>query len=276
MRRVFLLVAIFVTFVSVVAAQPSVAAGGVLNAASFAKDASGHGTAVAPGSLVSIFGTGLGTSQADADSVPFSTRLGGVSVTFNGIDAPLRDVIPAAQLVNAQIPFNVLPVGTSGTVNVVVTVNGVQTAPQAVPIVPQAPGVFTIPPGVGLAVLVNLNDGTIAGPTSANIGFKTAPIPRGTPAFFYATGLGTMTPPVANGDGDSTVTHFVDNLPTVLVGGVPTTPLFAGQAGGFPGVYQINIVIPNGAPTGDNIDLQIRSSDGTVTSPPKTAVISVK
>src|SRR5271155_5464050 len=88
-------------------AQISIADGGVLNAASF--DKTGQG--LAPGSLVAIFGTGLGATQADADTVPFSTSLGGVRVTFNSVFAPLRDVIPAAQIVNAQIPFGVLPAG---------------------------------------------------------------------------------------------------------------------------------------------------------------------
>src|SRR5580658_9023314 len=116
--RIALLTGAAVCAIHVASAQQlTVDAGGVLNAASFAKNASGQGTPVAPGSLVSIFGTGLGTTQADADSVPFSTSLGGVSVTFNGIPAPLRDVVPASQLVNAQIPFEVLSAGqTSGTV----------------------------------------------------------------------------------------------------------------------------------------------------------------
>src|SRR5579864_3132274 len=101
----FAFVAVLVSSSVAGRAQMSIAPGGVLNAASF--DKSGKG--VAPGSLVAIFGTGLGATQADADTVPFSTALGGVRVTFNGVFAPLRDVIPAAGIVNAEIPFGVLP-----------------------------------------------------------------------------------------------------------------------------------------------------------------------
>ncbi len=273
-----LLIGLIILLAVAASAQPAVVPGGVLNAASFAKNSSGQGTAVAPGSLVSIFGTGLGTSQADADTVPFSTSLGGVSVTFNGVPATLRDVIPSANLVNAQLPFEVLSSGqTSATVNVVVTVGTTQTTPQPVPIVPQAPGVFSIPPGVGIAVLVNLADGSVAGPTNANIGLTTHPIPRGTFAFFYATGLGAMTPAVSDGDGGlDGLTHNVNNLPQVMIGGIQAQVLFAGQAPGFPGVYQVNIQIPQNAPTGDGISLQMISADGTVTSAPNTAVISVQ
>jgi minor extracellular serine protease Vpr len=259
-------------------AQPSVVPGGVLNAASFAKNSSGQGTAVAPGSLISIFGTGLGTSQADADTVPFSTSLGGVSVTFNNVAAPLRDVIPSANLVNAQLPFEALAAGqATGSVSMVVSVNNVPLAPQVVPLAAQAPGVFSIPPGVGIAVMVNLTDGSVAGPTNANIGLTTHPIPRGTFAFFYATGLGAMSPPVEDGTaGASGITYNAINVPQVMIGGVAAQVLFAGQAPGFPGVYQVNIQIPANAPTGDGISVQMVSADGTITSPPNTAVISVQ
>src|ERR1700683_5581977 len=59
-------------------AQPSIASGGVLNAGSFTKDSQGHGTAVAPGSLVAIFGSFPGATVAAADTIPYSTSLGGI------------------------------------------------------------------------------------------------------------------------------------------------------------------------------------------------------
>src|SRR5580658_10075632 len=60
--------------------QPVVQA--VLNGASY----SGN---IAPGTWVSIFGTELAPSTATASGVPLQTSLGGVSVTFNGMPAPL-------------------------------------------------------------------------------------------------------------------------------------------------------------------------------------------
>lgn len=254
---------------------PSVVAGGVLNAASFTKDAAGHGTAVAPGSLVSVFGTFPGAVQADAATVPFGPTLGGVSVTFNNIPAPVRDVIPAANELNVQMPFGVVPTGPANTVNVVVTIAGLSSTPVAVPIVPAAPGIFTIPPtGLGNAVLVftdpSDNVGKIAAPVSASatIGLPTAPVPRGSFAFFYATGLGALSPPVADGAGGidkPPQTHFATN-PIVMIGGFAASVQFAGQAPGFPGVNQINVIIPSNAPTGDAVPIQVKSSDGSVSS----------
>src|SRR5271168_4014266 len=124
---------ILFSFSCMLHAQISIVPGGILNAASFDKT----GTGVAPGSLVTIFGTGLGATQADADTVPFSTVLGGVRVTVNGVNATLRDVIPAAGIVNAQIPFEVLQAAgqTSGMVDVAVAFGG-NLATQSVKIVP--------------------------------------------------------------------------------------------------------------------------------------------
>jgi uncharacterized protein (TIGR03437 family) len=251
---------------------PTVVPGGVLNAASYAKDANGLGTAVAPGSLVQIYGSYPGATAQGPASPPFPSLLGNTSVTLNGIPAPLSVVAPsgAFPLINAQIPSGVLPTGkTPGVVNVVVTVNGAASPPQTVPIIPAAPGIFTTAQnGLGQAILVNVANLQIANPSN--------PIPRGGTAFFYATGLGGTTPSVADGSGTCPASNGlcpVNALPTVLIGGVTAQVLFAGQAPGYPGVNQINVVVPANAPTGNAVPLQIVSADGSVTS--NTGTIAV-
>jgi uncharacterized protein (TIGR03437 family) len=84
-----------------------------------------------------------------------------------------------------------------------------------------------------------------------------------------------MTPPVANGDGGGAITHNA-LLPVVMVGGITAPVGFAGQASGFPGVYQVNITIPQNAPTGSAVDLQIQSADGTVTSATKISTVAIQ
>lgn len=260
------------------AQAPSIATGGVLNDASYAKDSNGQGAPVAPGALVAIFGKFQGATMATAETVPLSVQaLGSATVTFNGFPAPVDLVFPtgASPFITAQVPFEALPAGqTSAVVNVVVTVNGVASAPEQTNLIPQAPGVYTIPPtGQANAILV-YTDPTdnvikIAAPTTTTLGYPTAPIPRGTVAFFYASGLGAMTPPLADGYGGlepPVVTHFANQTPTVLVGGITAQVIFAGQAPGYPGVSQINIVVPENAPTGNAVPLQVQSADGTVTS----------
>jgi len=236
-------------------AQPTIVPGGVLNAASFAKNSSGQGTPVAPGSLVAIFGSGLGASTSEADTIPYSTALGGLTVSFNGVAAPLQDVIPSAGIVTAQVPFEALQNGQgSAQVNMVVNFNG-QSVSAPVSVVPAAPGVFTLPEGVGYAVLVNLADGSVAAPGPTVPGFTLAshPIPRGQTAYFYATGLGAMTPSLADGAGINTMLTQVNAMPIVWIGGVNsgvTAPIAYAGPSGYPGVYQVNITIPANAPTG--------------------------
>jgi uncharacterized protein (TIGR03437 family) len=275
MLQKFAYFGIVLGFAGLLSAQaPSVAPGGVLNAASFSKNSSGLGSAVAPGSLVSIFGTYTGATLADASSVPFSTSLGGVSVTFNNIPAPIQVVSPSGPFpfISAQMPYEIPT--TTGSVNVVVTVNNVASPPVAIPVVPAAPGVFTYPPdGQSNVILVFVDpaDGKvkIAAPPTAAISqvYDTAPIPRGTFGFFYATGLGATTPQVDDGSGGAAGTvYLVNSNPIVMVGGMIVSGSAAAQAPGFPGVNQVNIVIPNNAPAGNNVPLQIQTLDGTITS----------
>src|ERR1035441_3697013 len=59
--------------------------GGIVNSGSYYA-----GAGVAPGSIVSIFGTNLASQTATAGSLPLPTSLGDVSsVTFNGVPAAL-------------------------------------------------------------------------------------------------------------------------------------------------------------------------------------------
>ena len=62
-------------------------------------------------------------------------------------------------------------------------------------------------------------------------------------------------------------------MPTVLVGGVAAQVSFAGQAPGYPGVAQINLTIPQSAPTGSSVSLIVKSADGTVTSNAATIAV---
>jgi len=263
---------------------PAILNGGIVNAASYAQ-ANGVGSPVAPGSLVAIFTSTLSAQPANFTTATLPPSLGGASVTFNGITAPMVAVSPAGQYpyVSAQVPFEVLPPGqASANVPVVITVNGVPSPAVQASIVASQPGIFTIPAtGQGNAILTFLNPATnqpaIAAPASAGISYPTAPIPRGTGGFFYVTGLGAMTPSVPDGSGTCPASNGLctaNATPQVLIGGISAPVAFAGQAPGFPGVFQVNITVPQNAPTGSTVSLVVKSADGTVTS--NTATIAVQ
>ncbi len=243
---------------------------GVLNAASYAKNTNGTGSPVAPGSLVQIYTTLPGATSANAATLPFPTSLGGVSVTFNGTPAAISAVIPtgAYPLINAQVPFEVLTSGPAITANVIVTVNQMASAPFPVSIVPAAPGIFTTTQsGQGQAILFSLT-GQIATPTN--------PISRGATAVLYTTGLGALLPGVADGAA-SPVSQSIAT-PTVWIGvpngKITAEVLYAGQAPDYPGVNQINIVIPEGVAAGNAIPLQIQTADGSLT--PSNVTIAIQ
>src|ERR1039458_9110754 len=80
-------------------AQPKVQA--VLNAGSLSPF-------LAPGTLVSIFGTQLASAAASASSIPLPTQLNGVYVKVGSVAAFLLYVSP--DQVNAVIPFEVATV----------------------------------------------------------------------------------------------------------------------------------------------------------------------
>jgi len=238
---------------------PVVPSGSVVNGASFAPS-----QAVAPGSLVSIFGTNLASSTAQAGSIPLSTSLANVSVAFNGIPAPLVavDHLSTYDQINAQLPWNVLPGGAqSGTAQVVVTRGGAASVATSFQVAASAPGIFSLAgTGTGQARAINNSDGTFAAPSGSVPGFTTHPAKIGDPdgIAIFATGLGAVSPPVANGGIPASGLSNAVTVPTVLVGNVPAQVLFAGMSPQYVGLNQINIVLAPGTPTGNAVPLQLQ------------------
>jgi uncharacterized protein (TIGR03437 family) len=269
MKPVLTALLILVCAAAVFAQTPVVAQGGVLNAASFALN-----QGVAPGSLVSIFGTNLAGSLAQADSIPLSTSLGNVTVMFNNIPAPLlfvnHDPVNGDQI-NAQLPFAV----TAGNAQVTVTHGGNASAPANLNVISSAPGIFAVNYGAGQAIAYGNSDGQLAAPAGSVSGLTTHPAKIGDPTTLaiLATGLGAVDPPVTTGSAvtDGLIHRTVVN-PTVMVGGVEAQLVFSGMQPQFPGVYQLNIIIAPGTPTGDAIPLQMVMNGITTTDQVTIAV----
>jgi uncharacterized protein (TIGR03437 family) len=267
------------------AQTPAIDPGRIYNSASFAAN-----QPVAPGSLVSIFGTNFASGITQAESVPLSTNLANVTVTFNGVAAPLAGVFhtsdTASDQINLQVPWEVLPAlppGTSGTAQIIVSRNGVPSAPQTVGITSAAPGIFAVTlsngavvgTGAGQAIAYGNVDGQIAAPAGAINGLTTHPAKIGDPntLAILATGLGPVTPPVPTGNNaNDGVLHNTNTMPVVTVGNVPAQVVFSGMSPQFVGVYQLNIIIASGTPTGDAIPLQIQMNGITTTDKVTIAV----
>jgi hypothetical protein len=102
---------------------------------------------VGPGTIVTVIGDDLADRVEDAlpDQDPLPTTLGGVQVYFNGVRAPLLHVSPTN--ITAQMPFEFTDTSSVNAYVRTVKADGsiTITNPVAVTIVPQNPGIFTVP-----------------------------------------------------------------------------------------------------------------------------------
>ena len=200
---------------------PTLPSSGIVNAASFAHT-------VAPGSIVSMFGTNFANSTGAASVKPLPDLLNGVSILVNNNPAPL---IFVNQLqANFQLPFETQP----GTATVVVSANGLEGQAAMVNVSAVEPGIFVT--GTNQAVVLN-PDNSVADSAS--------PAKVGTVVVMYVTGLGPLDHPLPTGSPASN--NPLSNatvVPTVTIGGANAVVQFAGMSPGFVGLGQINLMIP--------------------------------
>jgi len=198
---------------------------------------------VAPGEFVSLFGTGIGPSTAVVGSLPYQTTLGGVSVTVNGIPAPVQ--LASSGQVNCIVPYGV------NTFFAVfqLTYNSQKSNSVTVYVDSSSPGSFSLNnTGTGPASALHL-DGTLVNAAS--------PAKIGETIELFVTGLGAVTPSSPDGaPASSTVLSWTNDTIDIYVDGVLTTPLFTGLAPYFAGLYQVNLTIPSVPDTGlVNLDI---------------------
>ena len=219
------------------------AAAAAVNAASFTAS-----EPLAPGALATVFGTGLSSAAVAASAIPLPWNLGGVSVTVGGVPAPLLYVSPSQ--INVQIPWEV----AVGTADLVVATNDTALAPLKLTIAAVSPGVFSLQWGVGQAIAIN-PDGSLAAPDGSIPGIRTRAARPGDYLMVFATGLGAVTPELADGMAAGNMLRNANVTPMVLMGGVPTQVLFAGMSPAFVGVNQLNVLVPT--VDGEAVPLQI-------------------
>ena len=268
---------------------PSIA--GVVNGASFLPDA-----VTAPGTILSVFGANFG-SRDNLNAFP-QIDVEGLSVSFDQNRAALFAVVASRNQINVLAP-NDLP--DSGFVSVQVTSLTGASSGFTVRLAAASPGIFRIPdpsnPAPRNAAVLFTNTVWLVLPGSMaralqipeNCSGRVSPaVTCGQPAApgdvlqIFTTGLGRATPGgdpagrplplgvVAPASGNPLYRTLL--APAVSVGGVPAEVLFSGLAPGFAGLYQINIRVPNGAPAGDDVAVQVSMPNGTS----DTATIAVR
>ncbi|HMV82453.1 MAG TPA: hypothetical protein PLD20_19525 [Blastocatellia bacterium] len=211
-------------------------------------------SAIAGKSIVSAFGSNLAASMAIAVTNPLPVLLAGASVTvqdFKGVErlAPLFYVSPS------QINYEIPP-GTAPGPALLKFTNGGQTVTGSTIVGVSAPAIFT-QDGSGTGAAVALDAVTFArgpfNPTGSN----------GQPNIIavFGSGLGE--------DGTDLAGNIAASV-QASIDGQAVTVSYAGQAPGFVGLNQLNIVFPAGISSGNH--KLVVSRNGAASNPVNIAV----
>jgi uncharacterized protein (TIGR03437 family) len=215
---------------------------------------------IAPGAWVSIYGSNLAPTAQQwqpQQNAKLPLTLGGVSVRFDGIAAPLAYVSPT--LINALVPAGV----STGQVSVVAYSGSVATAPVVVTSGKYLPAIYSVratavPPRYYVTAIDPATSQILGNPAVDQR--VTRAVRPGDVIDLYATGLGPTTPEFPT-DTFFSGSYAVASPFTVVLGPATITPTFAALTA--PGLYQIRINVPAGMAGGDQ---PIRLDFGTAQS----------
>jgi uncharacterized protein (TIGR03437 family) len=194
--------------------------------------------------LATVTGPGLapgqqGTVSGGPSSGPYQTTVAGLTITVNGVSAPIQSVTNngGQQAATFQTPCEVQP----GSATVVVATSGSTTTVSNVQVLAAQPGIQLLtgyPKSYG--VVISGRDGSFVSPVNY--------LRRGESYFLIVTGLGQTTPALTTnfgGGGQNVIVPVivgVNNL-GVQVGRVQS---LAGQIG----LYSVEFTVPASAATG--------------------------
>jgi uncharacterized protein (TIGR03437 family) len=194
---------------------------GVFNVFSFAP----AGNPIAPGEFINIYGTGLPVRTAVP--VPFPTNLSGVQLLINNTPVPLYSITSNPDRVFAVVPYSL----TGPTATIVLDNNGARSNTITVPVAATAPGIASLAQnGLGAGAITHANGSLVS---------ASSPATRGETVVIYLTGLGAVSPPVADGTGPSGLSSS-NSVLAVYFGGISadvSNISFQGLTQGYAGLY---------------------------------------
>ncbi len=227
---------------------------------------------LAPGSAVIVQGMNFASGgRMEAASYPLPTMLGGARVLIDGVAVPLIAVEP--RRIEAQLPWalggEAVAAGGLALAEVVVETGGESSYPRRFWAAPHAPGVFTVP-GEGQALAVFAGTTDLAAPLGFSAGSR--PARPGDLLEIYATGLGAVEPPIADGmnsclpdgvclaDGSNVVLRHTAARPQVWIDAYAVSPenvRFSGLAPDMVGVNLVIVEVPRNLVPSDAAQLRL-------------------
>ena len=182
---------------------------------------------LSPGSLFSVYGQNLSRTTASAGA-PWPRNLAGVTVTINGVAAPLTYVSPGQ--LNGQVPYETRPGASEATVKV----DGSESAKVNLVVDQVSPSVFVY--GVERAIAQN---------PDATINAAANPARPADVIVVYLTGIGPLDNAVPSGAGaPANPLSRAASTFSAFIGGQPARVDFLGLTPGYVGLAQANVVIP--------------------------------
>jgi uncharacterized protein (TIGR03437 family) len=161
-------------------------------------------------------------------------------------------LVSSGQL-NCLVPYSVP--SNSASVTIAVTSNGQKSNTVTVPFSATAPGIFSDnTSGTG--------DGAILHSTTNLLVTPANPATKGETLVMYLTGLGAVQNRVT--DGAAPNPPAADNATAqvvVYVDGIAVTPGYAGLNPVYPGLYQINFVVPATLTVSGELPLAVQTPD---------------
>ncbi len=206
----------------------------VVNGASFRTETTGGAWATAGGNFA-------GVTNATATTLPIPKTLNGVTVTVDGVDAPVYFV--SATQINFLIPYETQPgVRPVAVKTPTVTLNG------TVRVLKAAPAIFvqdasTPPKGA----ILNQNSSLNSSGNAAR---------RGEVIQIYGTGAGRFQGAVVDGAAAEGLISSI-STPQVFIGGVAARVQFSGLTPGLTGVWQVNAFVPENAFLTGRVPVQV-------------------
>ena len=220
--------------------NPLVSSGGIVSAA-------GSSPGIARGSVASIYGTALADLPASATTVPLPLAMVNVQVSVNGLKAPLWYVGPGQ--INFQVPFEA---PLQGQASVIVSRDGVASAPSNVTLTPYAPSIFMY------QRTANSLDPIIVHAANNQLVTPGSPAVAGEYLTVYGTGIGDLNVlPVTGALSPENPVATATLTPTATIGGVKAPVTFAGLTPDAVGLAQFNIQVPGNLPAGPSLPMVI-------------------